>query len=142
MLQHNRELCHLKTFIGQVRDHLDAMGRDLSVMDYWFEHRFGIAEADLNELLISSQVNAFVSDYAASLRSSLEQLFASGSWEVLEEIPMDYVEELLLQARSYAEMSKAQPAPCVEQSSELLNAGSSELEPAMLASNQSLAEAA
>jgi hypothetical protein len=142
MLDQNREFRHLKTFIGQAMVHLIAMGRDLTAMTYWYEHRFGIAEADLDALLSSSQVNAFVSDYAASLRKSLEQLFASGSWDVLEEIPMDYVEELLLQARSYAEMTKTQPSSCQEQASELLNVGSSDFEPAVPASDQSLAEAA
>jgi hypothetical protein len=129
-------------FIDQVRFHLFAMGRDVAALDWWRERRLGSIEAGLDELISSSQVNAFVSDYAVSLRKSLERLFASSSWDVLEEIPMDYAEELLLQARSYAEMSKAQAAHCPEPSSEQLNVGSPDFEPAMLASNQSLAEAA
>ena len=142
MSQYNREFRHLMNFIGQVRFHLFAMGREVAALDWWLEHRLGSIETGLDELIGSSRINAFVSDYATSLRKSLERLFASSSWAVLEEIPMDYAEELLLQARSYAEMSKAQTAPCPEPSSELLNVGLPDIELAMLESNQSLAAAA
>jgi len=143
MSQYNRELRHLMTFIGQVKNHLAAMRRDVSALDWWCAHRLGNIEARLGELVSSSsQVNAFVSDYAGSLRGSLESLVASGSWDVLEEIPMDYVEELLLQARSYVAMSTAQPTPGSDHSVAVSNLDSPDREYSLLASNQSLAEAA
>jgi hypothetical protein len=128
-------------FIGQVRFHLFAMGRDVAALDWWRVHRLGNIEAGLGELVSSSQVNAFVSDYATSLRKSLVQLFASNAWDVLEEIPMDYAEELLLQARSYAEMTKAQPAPCSDHPAVVSNLDLPNSE-CLLARHKSLAEAA
>jgi hypothetical protein len=129
-------------FIAQVRTHLAVMGRHLGPMEYWFQNRFGTAEAELKDLVRLSQVSAFVSDYAESLRKSLEDLFASGAWDVLEEIPMDYIEELVLQTRSYVEMMVGRSAPCEHQQDELLDLDLPELDPALLANVQVWAEAA
>jgi len=121
MLNNNRGFRFFKTIVSHAKSHLEAMKCDHIALDHWCEHRWTEIEVQLNDLSRHSQVNAFISDYATSLGKSLVQLFESNSWDVLSEIPMDYAEELLLQARSYAMMNREiSPSCCPDDDGESL----------------------
>lgn len=68
---------------------------------HWVEHRWPQAYGELNALCETGNVNIFIDGYASELADSLQRLDDANELEDIDETTIDYIEELVSQAREF-----------------------------------------